>query len=331
MDGLICPQCKHSLHDRLVDIICDRCAMRWQIKDGISVLSNKPEHIYCNEIADDEIKQVLRVAESDSWSVALYEYVKKRVEKGDTVTEDQRIADWRYLLPLHRDSYALVLGSGWGTVPIALAETCGRVYAIDSTWEKIAFVNARRKQQGIDNLYPVYMKGVSSLPFPEKFFDLITMVDFQRHATRSVRFREIVRYLYCLLKEGGRIYFSVDNRLAFQHLFRLVKANATLPIHTIYGYRHILQEEGFSEIRFYAPLPHYDGIPLFYLPLESSEALNYFFQNIFPLFEMVSPEVKKQYGFQYKLAKIGVRLTLIFRLTNLAKFLVPGFSIIATK
>ena len=195
----------------------------------------------------------------------------------------------------------------------------------------VAFINARRKQQGIDNLFPVYVSGVLDLPFPEKCFDLVAMGDFQWDATRSIRFREIARRIHGLLKEGGRVYFSLGNRLAFQHLFGLVKDQTTLPSHTIYGYRHILQEEDFSEIQFYAPLPHHDGVPLFYVPLEDNRALTFFFRNIFPLFEMVTPEVKRAYAFEYAIAKMGVRLALVLRLTGLTKIFVPGFSVLAKK
>jgi hypothetical protein len=46
---------------------------------------------------------------------------------------------------------------------------------------------------------------------------------------------------------------------------------------------------------------------------------------------MVSPEVKKHYSFQFSVAKIGVKIALIFQLTWLAKYFAPGFSIIAKK
>ncbi|MDA2912733.1 hypothetical protein MYX77_02020 [Acidobacteriia bacterium AH_259_A11_L15] len=133
------------------------------------------------------------------------------------------------------------------------------------------------------------------------------------------------------MNEGGIVYLSLGNRLAFQHLFRRGKNGSSLPLHTIYGYRRILEAEGFSEFQFYAPLPHYDGIPLFYVPLEDTHALNFFLRHIFPLLETVSPEVRRAYAFEYAVAKIGVRLALLFKLTGLAKVFVSGFSIIAKK
>ena len=276
----------------------------------------------------------LSIAESVGWDVALFEYTKSQVARGRSLLEDRRAADWIYFLPFKSNSIALSIGCGWGTVPIALSETCARVYAIDPEWERIKFLDIRKKQQRIDNLFPIYVSGCLDLPFSQGQFDFVSVSvkGFRWCATEPISFRKIVQRVYDLLKKDGIAYLSLGNRLAFQDLlWRNRKSSASLPLHTIFGYRRILKEEGFSDIHFYAPLPHHNGIPLFYLSLENTEALNYFFQNIFPLFEMASPEVKKQYGLQYKLVKIGVRLALIFRLTNLAKYFVPGFSIIATK
>ena len=281
----------------------------------------------------DEIRQLLYVAESDGWETALYDFTKAQVARDGTVPEDQRTADWKYLLPLNNDSVALVIGCGWSTVPFALSETCAKVYTIDSIWHKIAFLNIRKRQQGIDNLYPIYVSGSLDFPFPEKRFDFVAVRNFQWGATQSIQLRDVVRSVNGLLREGGVAYFSLGNRWGFQQLLRRNKntSSPTLPLHTIFGYRHILQVEGFSEIQFYAPLPHYDGVPLFYVPLEDTQAMSFFFRNIFPLFEAVSPEVKRAYAFEYVVAKMGVRLALLFRLTGLAKVFVPGFSIIAKK
>jgi hypothetical protein len=63
--------------------------------------------------------------------------------------------------------------------------------------------------------------------------------------------------------------------------------------------------------------------------MEHHNVLDYFFYNIFPLFEVVSQETKRVYGMQYTVAKIGVRLAKILRLTAMTKLFFPGFSVIA--
>lgn len=328
-NSLVCPRCKNPLVNGSNELVCTKCSIRWPVKDGISVFCES-DPIHINKAQKEKIVYLLDSAESDGFDKALYDYNKARVLRDELISEDQRIADWKYLLPLNRDSVALSFGCRMGTIPAALAETCKRVYVIDAVWERITFLNIRRRQHGIDNLCPIYVNSISDIPFPAKYFDIVSVRECDWGAT-LFRFRDLVQRVYGLLKEGGTAYLSVGNRLSYRHLFQRHKISASPPLHTIYGYRRMLRSEGFSDCHFYAPLPDHDGIPLFYLPLQNTEALNYFFENIFPLFEMVSPEVKKQYGFQYKLAKIGVRVALLFRLTTLAKFLVPGFGIIATK
>ena len=284
-----------------------------------------------NKRVDDQVGKLLSDTETHGWKKAFYEFSKAEIGSGGTVPEDQRIADWKYLLPLNRDTRALVFGCGWGTVAVALSEICGTVGVIDSDCEKLSFLNGRKKQQRIDNLYPIYVKDRSGFPFSESSFDLVSVGGHSWGVNQPVEVRDIVRDAHGLLKDGGTVYLSFRNRLAFQDLLKWGKSSAPFRLHTAYGYRRILQAEGFSEIQFYAPLPRYDGIPLFYLPLENSHALNFFLRNIFPLFEMVSPEVKRAYAMEYAVAKLGVRLTLLFRLATLAKIFVPGFNIVAKK
>jgi hypothetical protein len=300
----------------------------WPVIDGIAVFGNIKTK---NELVTDEMKRLLNLTESSGWDVASFEYAKSRIAKGSMPVEDQRMADWKYLLSLNNKSSALVLGCGWGTVPIALSEICANVYAIDTVWEKIVYLNILVGQHRINNLYPIYVSDRYEIPFPKRYFNLITVREYQWSTGQPVSFRGIVRRVYNLLSEEGVVSFSIGNRLAFQYLLRRTEKNDRSHFHNIFGYKHILQEEGFSDIQFYAPLPDYDGIPLFYVPVENNRAMAYFFHNIFPLFEMVSPEVKRLYAFDYKIAKIAVRLALSSRLTSLAKFFVPGFIIIAKK
>ena len=358
--GLTCPQCGTPLPDGS-QFVCADCSKHWSVKDDIP-LYGAYEGLPSVESADSELSRLVDVAETDGWETALYEYTKARVTRNGLAYEDQRVADWKYLLPLSRDSVVMVVGCGLGTVPVSLAETCGRVYAVDPTWEKVCFLNARKKQQGIDNLFPIFGSRNLDFPFARGQFDLIAIVGTfewvtMRSGVGGLRAAQVeaLQHIHGLLKQDGRLYFTADNRFGYQHLFggmgkswlrlagvisRSVAKLATRVVkreglgtqrYSIRGYKKLLREAGFGNTDFYAPLPKHTGIPLFHLPLHNDEAMRYFFSNIFPLFEMVSPEVKGQYGLQYPMAKIGARLALRFRGTKLAKYFAPGFSIIATE
>ncbi len=276
-------------------------------------------------------ENIIRVAESLGWETALFDLNKEHLKRTGIIEEDQRCADWKYLLPLNSKGDLLLLGCGWGAIPVALSEVCRSVYAVDTTWDKIRFLDIRRKQQGIENLFPVYGRCDSDIPFPDESFDVVAVNELHGNEKDPQPFRKAVQHFRHLLKERGVLYLSLYNSLSFQRLLRWGEKPVSSISHSIFGYKRILREEGFSKIRFYAPLPRQDGIPLFYVPLNSDQSLSFFFRNIFPLFETVSPEVKKAYGFQYTIAKVAVRLTLRLGLTSLTKIFVPGYSIIAEK
>ena len=45
------------------------------------------------------IEHVTRVAEAAGWNVAMYQYAQAQIGDGGVLAEDERSADWRFLLP----------------------------------------------------------------------------------------------------------------------------------------------------------------------------------------------------------------------------------------
>ncbi len=331
LKNLVCPSCKHPLTVCLDRLVCNKCSVHWHLEDGIPFFS-KTNINNVSKIEEKQIKKLLNDARSERWDIALYEYYKENLLKNKFFLEDERLSDWIYLLPLSKDYVTLVIGCGLGTIPITLSKMCSIVYAIDPEWWKITFLNLRKNQQRIDNLYPIYVNNVSFFPFPDKYFDLISLRIFDFPISQLVPFREVAKHIYDLLKIGGIAYFSLPNRWGYQRLLWRGKRNFSISLHTIYGYKQILQEQGFSNVRFYTSLPYYDGIPLFSVPLGNAPAINFCFRFIFPLTEMVPPETKRVYSFEYGFAKVSMHFIRRFRfLLKLVKFFVPGFNIIARK
>lgn len=256
-------------------------------------------------IAIDELDRLLEDAKRVGCEAALYELARKRIAEEKTLLEDPRVADWIYLTPLARNAKALVIGCGLGTLPLSLARVCKEVTVVDPDSRRIGFLNLRMKEKGIRNVETICGTPDESL---EESFDLVSLTDWS-----------LVGKMPPLLKEGGVLGLSVGNRLWGRG------------DHTLSGYRRRLRKIGFSDLLIHAPLPYHDGIPLFYLPLGRRGAMNFFFEKIFPLAEMVSPETKKQYAIPYQLARIGVRIAKAFHLLPLAGNFVPGFLVLAKK
>lgn len=329
IDKLVCPQCKKHLIKECNTLICKECNLQWQTRENIPNFSNG-DILHSDGHIINKLQYFLDSPQTEKCSEVLYNINQERIANSEPVFEDQRMADWCYLLPHSRKNNALILGCGLGIIPISLAQFYETVYAIDPVWEKVAFLDQRKRHTGINNLFCIQGNMVNNLPFPHNFFDLIAMSDFMWCIGQST-LSETVRHAYKLLRPGGTTYLCLGNRYSLLNLFDKLKQGNAKSFRSIWGYKRILRENGFSNIRFYASLPFYDGISLFYLPLENDNILQYFFRSIFPLLDMVSPETKKDYAMQYTMAKLGARLALFFRLTWLTKFFVSGFSIFAEK
>ena len=70
---------------------------------------------------------------------------------------------------------------------------------------------------------------------------------------------------------------------------------------------------------------------MFYVPVDEPQGMAFFLKDIFPLFEMVSPEIKHTYSREYALAKAAVYLTQVLHLESAVRLFVSGFGIVAKK
>lgn len=331
-NNFICLNCQGSLITKKGELICNNCFMHWPIKNRIPIFSKNNE-IYWNEISKPEANFLLRLAESQGWQKALYNYLKLKTVKDYLKIGDLRRTDWIHLFPLEKDSFSLNFGCEFGNVGIALSRICQRVYVVDPTWEKVAFLEIRKRQQKIKNLFLLQGGDQLKFPFPPNYFDLIvltggTLEETGKWTSKKGKIKklqkELLENLYLLLKKGGYLYLEVENRFSYQNLF-----SASYRC-SFFGYKNLLLKTGFSKINIYSPLPNFK-LPLFYLPLDNPSALDHFFKNISSLFDVVSPEAKREFSFQYKLAKICLKLFPNFLLIKFAKLFTPNFGIIAKK
>lgn len=210
---------------------------------------------------------------------------------------------------------------------------CRKVYAVDVDFDRLAFLESRLNEQEIHNVYLVQARNFRTLPFDRACFQFIATGDFT-FGFEGEAFRDRVAVSHELLRSGGLLCFQVGNRVGFHRVFRSRaqdgrKGNRSW--HTPLGYRRILQKAGFRDIQAYAPLPYHSGIAMFYIPVGCRAALSFFLRNLFPLFEAVSPEVKKTYSKEYRLAKVATRLALACRLENVMTFFLSGFVLFSRK
>ncbi len=356
---LVCPTCKTELVHQNGNLRCAGCGAHFPIREGIPSFAG--EDFYWNEIPRPAMREVLRAARSEGWQTALYDVFNPPGSEVHATAGDERRADWLYLLPLSRESRALDLGCGWGAAALALSEVCGLVAAMDATWERVRFLDIRRRQQGVQNLYPLHGGDTLAFPFPDAYFDLVALVgvlewlgESHPHLPPQEAQLQALRRLHALLRPGGHLYIGIENRWGYDYLMGRPDHNG-LPYvgllprplanwlsrrytgkpfrtyqYSMGGYRRLLRRAGFKKVEFYGNLPQYRH-PHFLIPLHGSHAFAYFLSHLWGAFRQSTAGRAREYRRPYRLADAGLRLARCMRLATLARYVVPGFGIIAQK
>ncbi len=264
------------------------------------------------------------------WEAAFFDLCKEKTAKNEAPPEDQRMADWRFFLSLPPQAKALIIGSGLGTIPISLTGACQKVYVADASQDRINFLRLRKEQQGLEALSPMQVLDLEELGFLKSSLDFVSINPGEQRA--MIKEKNLSQTITCLaefIQPGGTLHLMLENRFSLQGWMRRRRRNHLS--HSLPYYRRILAEQGFRDLEIYAPLPNFDGVPLFYLPLGSSQIIHFFLEKILPLIEMVSPETKKAYALEYRMAKVALGLAARFKLGFLLPYFVSGYCIIARK
>jgi uncharacterized protein (TIGR03382 family) len=224
-------------------------------------------------------------------------------------------AAWTSILPVPPGGRVLEIGSGLGSVTLALAANFRQVVSLEPVIEHALFTRLRLRQEGVENVQ-VVCAPLEDIPFFKNSFDLIVMnggwerLDEGHGAERFARKQQkMLVHLHSLLKPGGTLLIGARNRMGISAIKDstghaggpgaaswLLKGAAWLlrrilhpsdhsarpsppghrhHSHTMRGYRQLLVRAGFSGQSFFSPLPA-NHAPLEIFPLDSSWAFVYF-------------------------------------------------------
>jgi len=279
----------------------------------------------------ENLRQLVDRTAEIGWSRALFEHTRLAAREGLPSPEDERTADWKYLMSWMPDGIALVLGCGRGVVPLALANCFHTVYAADVSHERTALMAARAKEAGIGNVRPVTTDRGLCLPFRGERFDFVSVGDAGAESIDGMEAGDLIGAVHGLLRPGGAARFSLGNRWGFDYMIGRGGGDGGPRRRGLLAYERILAEAGFTRIRAFAPFPRHVGTPMFYVPLDGRAPMDFFFRNLAMLFDAVSPEVKRSHALEYGVAKLGIRVATCARLAGVARLLVPGFCIFAER
>jgi SAM-dependent methyltransferase len=202
---------------------------------------------------------------------------------------------------------------------------------MDDDLAKLRFVAARRNQMGNGHLHTVCGSPSSNLPLSSESYDAVILLDAFEQASSNGRdwrtaqqamLSEVMR----VLRTGGWLLLGAVNRLG------LARSRDELLTHprTFWGYRRALRMAGFQAIEFHTPLPSYKE-PFFILPLDQARPLDLFIDQIFTAQDYRAKLEERGLGAAYRLAQAAWRTGRRLRISQLARYVVPSYLVLAQK
>lgn len=276
-------------------------------------------------LSDTTLGRLIEETQISSWAEALYEENKHRFQSSeDLFIQSPRAFDWTlYLLSLETFKSALVVGEDYGSLSLILAELFDHVTVSHHNPDVLRLIQARASEEKITNLTFIDISAEDPFRFTPHSFDFITVQSV------PISIKEMIHAYSPYLKSGGYLRLVLENRWSYKKLLSFkLRSNNT---RTFNGYKQILSQNGFQIKEAFFPVPSHVGIPMFYLPVENDPSIRFFLRHIFPLFDAVSPEMKKKYYLEYALAKCTVRLILMTGTIRLLTYFLPGFMIFSEK
>jgi len=343
----VCPSCQGELSLKGASLKCCACGRIWPSSErGVWDFRRRKDR-YWGEYPQRLMEALVARSGTAGWQAALKEFFSEKASSYYDYILGKKRADWHFLVPVGRDARILDAGCGWGTLSFELARTYDEVVAFDAVKERTEFINVRREAESINNLLPVCGE-VNSLPFPNDYFDMAVLngvLEWVPTIEEGLRpldaqigaLKETAR----VLKKGGYLYLAIENRwaainflgsrdthsgLRFAPLLprfladlysRLARGKTYREYtHTYRDYKTMLRKAGFSDIRFYAPLPSYRNF-YYITPVDDMKALRFFLQNLL--------------NERTRLRKVFAAISKLPFIDYCIRFFVPDFSIIAKR
>lgn len=253
---------------------------------------------YWGKIPECELEKALGIIDTEGWD----SFAAKYKDRLDFTTEENR-ADWRFLVPLDRNSVVLDVGAGLGRTSIPLARVVKKVVACDTSVIRMKFLKKLADSKGLINI-EVVVADIFNPPFEQESFDLIVMNGVLEWVGRTDLYKnpreaQIACLKICrgLLKKGGFLYVGIENRFAAAYLrgidhnglrftsymprwiankYTELKKHHKYDTHTysMAGYKKLFKVGGFDNLDPYLVYPGYNR-PRIIIPYNNLRLLKY--------------------------------------------------------
>lgn len=212
---LICPTCHSKLNFNSYKLICENCGALFPIRKGIPCFANGSSDWKLT--STDDSSKIIRDAKEIGWEKSLDRLKKIRA---DWIRGTDRFPIAFFAAPKKR---VLDLGCGWGGLSFWMAHQFESVYGLDIELDGLHFIDIRASQEGVQNIAPV-QGNVFSLPFPDKFFDVILLNGvlewigtFSEDDPPLIMQERALKEISRVLEPNGSLYVGIENRFGIQY------------------------------------------------------------------------------------------------------------------
>lgn len=296
MDSRIrCSRCGGKLAWSDIEANCQSCGETFAITHGVLV-QNKTDAYYWSEVPQIVLEDIIEYAASNGWEKGVARLIDEHFPGYRNIVLDLGRANWIYLFEADSVQSVLEIGSGLGQTSYLLASRHGlEVHSLEGTRERALLQGVRKTQEELSNLVVVNADYFDAR-FEEGAFDIVTFIGVlewlgvaDRHPSpRDVQVEALAR-ARTYLRDGGHVCVGIENRmginnflgaidhsgLRFTSLMPRWMANAYIRLrrpsfmtnavstsyrtytYTAAGYKRLLTDAGFKDIRLMVAHPHY--------------------------------------------------------------------------
>lgn len=248
---------------------------------------------YSDGIVEDEILDLLNqnididklIREETRWEI-LYHLSPFR----------RNLLEW---MDFDKFSSALEVGSGCGALTGLLCENIKKVVGVELSKKRANIISERCKE--FNNL-ELYIGDVTDIPFPEKSFDLITLIGVLEYAgsfsKSKTPHKELLLYLKQLLNSDGKLVIAIENKYGIKYWAGAREDHTSKFFHGIENYQgnlsvrtfgkgellNLIEQVGLKVSQFLYPFPDYKLPSAIYS--ENSIPSNGYFGEISPNYDM---------------------------------------------
>jgi SAM-dependent methyltransferase len=335
-----CPACREALRIAEASATCASCGAVYAIEEGVLCLHRS--NVFMGEFDGARMREFAKLAREQGWRRTVDETMAAEHPGAETILLSPERTNFLSLLPAGRRRAVLDLGAGMGAVSLGLAKVFERVYSLDQTFERLAFLQVVADQERASAVRTVCHRDVFRLPFRSNALDAAVMIgvfeyfpaSYPDMPVRTVQRRALAE-LYRVLAPGGVLFMATKNRFGWPYMAGerdnsglrfgpvMPRPLANLASRALLGrpqrivtdsygrYRSLFAEAGFEGARVHWPIPGYQS-PQSWVDVEERGAMTRAAQR-YPASAM------KRTAFA-SLARVGA-----------LKWIVPHFGIVARK